>query len=56
MHFEIITVQLLGGSRTDQLLEMESERKATNVTSLHHPAPGTASGRDFGWHVTPLKT
>lgn len=56
MHLEIITVQLLDGSRTDQLLEMESDRKATNVTSLHHHAPGTASGGDFGLDVMPLKT
>lgn len=55
MHFGIVTVQLLGGSRTDQLLEMGSEIKATNVTSLQHPTPGTASGGEFGWGGTPIR-
>lgn len=51
MHFRIITVQLLRGGRTDQLLEMGSETKVTNVTSLQHPVLGTVSGREFGWMV-----
>lgn len=40
MHFGVVTVQLLGGSRIKQLLEMGSEIKAANVTSLQHPPPG----------------
>lgn len=51
MHFRIITVQLLSRGRTDQLLEMGSETKVTNVTSLQHPVLGTVSGREFGWMV-----
>lgn len=39
MHFGVVMVQLLGGSRIKQLLEMGSEIKA-NVTSLQHPPPG----------------
>lgn len=52
IHFRIVTVQLLGGSRTDQLLEMASETKATNVTSLQHCAPGRALGGALGWGST----
>lgn len=51
MHFRIVTVQLLSGGITDQLLEMGSEIRVTNVTSLQHCALGPVSGREFGWMV-----
>lgn len=53
MRFGTVTVQLLGGRRTDQLLEMGSEIKATNVTSLQDPALGRASGWSLAGVVHP---
>lgn len=55
MHFTVVVMQLLGGRRKDQLLEMGSEIKVTNGTFLQHLAPGTASGVEVGWGSTPAK-
>ena len=48
-------MQLLGGSITEQILDMRSEIKVTAVTSLQHPAAGTVSGVEFGRGSTPIK-